>query len=42
MPDEGLDIHHEPATGTSSPQTHLADRGEAPDFRFTLYVCGAT
>jgi circadian clock protein KaiB len=42
MSNEEPDVHHEPATGTSSPKPHLADRGEAPDFRFTLYICGAT
>jgi circadian clock protein KaiB len=42
MPDERLDIHRESATGPSPPEPWFEDQGEAPDFRFTLYICGAT
>ena len=42
MPDEAPDVRREPAAATSPPGPEVEDSGEALDFRFTLYICGAT
>lgn len=42
MHNKAPDAHREPCAGMSPPEPQVEDRGEAPDFRFTLYICGAT
>ena len=43
---EERDVHREPVAGTTAdePEVELEveHQGRAPDYRFTLYVCGAT
>jgi circadian clock protein KaiB len=39
---EELDAHREPGADTSPPEAGLVDRADYPNFRFTLYICGAT
>jgi circadian clock protein KaiB len=42
MCDEELDAHREHGAGASLPEPGVQAREEASEFRFTLYICGAT
>lgn len=42
MGNEGLDASREPGADASAPGPEVEARGDIPDFRFSLYICGAT
>ena len=42
MANDEPNANREPSVGTSPPEPRVEDRMEVHDFRFTLYICGAT